>query len=214
MKVWHDGKSHDWQEDALHESLSALFDAARTKASRLARRPVVDVLRVLDELATFWRDADSELYQNALTTLPQTTGFSRAMVKKGLDLLPHRLSGRALERKLDSELPGASGIHPGTFHEQAGHTTFYTPLGVVFHVLSGNVFLSGVSSFLEGALTRNVNIFKLASAETEFMPIFLESLRRVDTEGVLWPFQACLELPSKRHDLLAIAKTSADGIVV
>ena len=76
---------------------------------------------------------------------------------------------KALEKKLDREL---RGVWPGewSLNSRTRTNLGWQPLGTVLHVLSGNVFLVGLGSLVEGLITGNVNILKMSSGEKIFLP--------------------------------------------
>jgi hypothetical protein len=88
----------------------------------------------------------------------------------------------------------------------------YEPLGVLLHVISGNVYLAGVGSLIEGLLTRNINIMKLPSQGPHFLPQFVESIQKVAPK--LLPMVEIVQYSSSDEKTLEKYKNSVDGIVI
>jgi len=132
------------------------------------RQPVADypldkVLRLLDRVRRRWADPKYGPRKAAEKSLPGITGFSPAMVRLGLKELHWTFDPELLRRKMDAELPG---------YEALGAKR-WEPVGVVLHVLAGNVFVGAAGSLVEGLLTRNVNILKMSSSESVFLPLLI-----------------------------------------
>ncbi|MEK9145654.1 MAG: acyl-CoA reductase, partial [Elusimicrobiota bacterium] len=129
---------------------------------------------------------------------------SPAMVRLGLEELAWTLEPEMLRRKLDCELPGWDGLG----------ACRWEPLGVVLHVLAGNVFVGAAGSLVEGLLTRNVNILKMSSSEGAFLPLLLESLREEDRDGIVSRCLFAVSFPSEDEGVAAEFKRNADAVAV
>ncbi|MDD5656675.1 MAG: acyl-CoA reductase [Elusimicrobia bacterium] len=177
--------------------------AARLRG-RAADYPLDKVLRLLGRMRRCWADPGYGPRRRAERLLPGVTGFSRAMVRRGLEELCWTFDPELLRRKLDSELPG---------HEGLGSRR-WEPLGAVLHVLAGNVFVGAAGSLVEGLLTRNVNMLKMSSSEGVFLPLLLSSLRENDDDGVISRCLAAVAFSQSQADVIEAFKRNADGIVV
>lgn len=200
-------------EDALTAGdARAIRDRAAAEALRLAP-PEDRVLEILERLRRKWEPGTAR-YRLALERLPALTGFSPEMIALGLRELGAMLSRDALRRKTDSELGSAAPGRGGRYAHATRSFYQYRPLGVVLHVLSGNVFLVGPGALIEGLLTGNVNILKMPSAETFFMPLFVESLLEADSSGEVARRLAVVRFGSGAREVQEIFKSSSDGIVI
>jgi phenylacetate-coenzyme A ligase PaaK-like adenylate-forming protein len=194
---WHDGKI-------------AAADAARLcRQAMELRQPVADypldkVLRLLDRVRRRWADPKYGPRKAAEKSLPGITGFSPAMVRLGLKELHWTFDPELLRRKMDAELPG---------YEALGAKR-WEPVGVVLHVLAGNVFVGAAGSLVEGLLTRNVNILKMSSSESVFLPLLIRSLQECDEDGVISKSLAAVQFGQKQTDVIEEFKRNMDGIVV
>ncbi len=189
-----------------------LRDHAAAEALRQAP-PEDRVLEVLERVRRKWEPGTAR-YRLALERLPALTAFSPKMVELGLGELGNMLSRDVLKRKLDAELGSAAPGRGGEYRHATRTLLQYRPLGVVLHVLSGNVFLVGPGALLEGLLTGNVNILKMPSAETFFMPLFLESLLEADPKGEVARRLAVVQFGSGARDVREIFQAASDGIVI
>jgi len=193
-----------------HDGELTVADAARLcrRAAEL-RQPVADypldkVLRLLDRVRQRWEDPKYGPRKAAEKSLSGITGFSPAMVRLGLKELRWTFDPELLRRKMDAELPGYEGLGARRWE----------PLGVVLHVLAGNVFLGAAGSLVEGLLTRNVNILKMSSSESVFLPLLIESLRECDEDGIISKSLAVVQFAQKQTDVIEEFKRKVDGIVV
>ncbi|WP_394841314.1 hypothetical protein LZC95_30115 [Pendulispora brunnea] len=189
------------------ETIAAGAESAR---AAVARYPMDRVYALIGRVRDLWRDPAYAPRVEARSLLPAATGFSQEMVDLALGALDELLDPAELQKKVAREL-GGQGIE----HRDAGGTVLrWQPLGTLLHVLSGNVFLVGASSLLEGMLTRNVNILKASSGERVFLPRFVESIRQVDVDGVISRAIAVVDYASNQRDVMAEFKRQVDGIVV
>ncbi len=170
----------------------------------MADYPLDKVLRLLSRVQKRWQAPSYGPRRAAEKALPGVTGFSPAMVRRGLQELCWTFDPDLLRQKMDAELPG---------HEGLGACR-WEPLGTVLHVLAGNVFVGAAGSLVEGLLTRNVNILKMSSSEGVFLPLLIESLRECDEDGIISGSLAVVQFGQKQTDVIEEFKRDADGIVV
>lgn len=177
---------------------------AASRRSEAAAYPLDKVLSLLGRVRARWQDPSYGPRRKAERELPRVTGFSPAMVRLGLEELAWTLEPEMLRRKLDCELPGWDGFG----------TCRWEPLGVVLHVLAGNVFVGAAGSLVEGLLTRNVNILKMSSSEGAFLPLLLKSLREEDQDGVVSRCLFAVSFSSEDEGVAAEFKRNADAVAV
>jgi len=122
-----------WQSGELTAAQAArLCRKAAELRQTVADYPLDKVLRLLSRAQKRWQDPAYSLRQAAEKALPGVTGFSPAMVRRGLQELCWTFDADFLRQKMDAELPG---------HEGLGACR-WEPLGAVLHVLAGNVFVA------------------------------------------------------------------------
>src|SRR5205085_5096936 len=99
--------------------------------------------------------------------------FSRPAVERTLASLALGMRADVLTAELQRELGRADLLEkwePDAFG--AGFVKGY-PLGVVSHILAGNVFLGGVVAIAQSLLTRNPCLLKLSSEDSGFTRMFV-----------------------------------------
>ncbi|MBI5629953.1 MAG: hypothetical protein HY921_03600 [Elusimicrobia bacterium] len=190
-------------EPLTAEEAAELCRKAADLRQAVGRYPLDKVLRLLSNVRDRWRDPSYPRRLKMERELPALTGFSPDMVRLGLDELCWAFDPEVLRRKMDAEL---GGTRDGTLS--------WRPLGVLLHVLAGNVFVGAAGSLVEGLITRNVNVLKMSSSETAFLPELVESLVECDEEGFLSKALAVVQYSSAQADVIAEFKRSVDGIVV
>lgn len=181
---------------------------------QIANYPFDKVEVVLEKLRNIWKDPKSSYRVAAQQTLPSYTGFSDEMVQLGLEELAQMLDSELLKVKLNTELRGIPRSLGYKYDAKANRLLQYKPLGTIFHVLSGNVFLVGPGSFIQGLITGNVSILKMSSQENFFMPLFMKSVQEVDTDKVVSSSVALLEFSSQNKSVIDTFKKNVDGIVI
>lgn len=191
------------------EDATAICRRGGERARQLAEYPIDRVYAVLDRLSKLWRDPHYPLRVELERELPEVTGFSPEMIALGMAELTWTLDPNVLRKKVATEITEKLRHDVGS-----GRSISWQPLGVVLHVLSGNVFLVGVGSLVEGLLTGNVTILKMASEEKVFLPKLLRSLEACDPEGVVRRSIALVDYSSSQKDVIAAFKNQVDGLVV
>ena len=195
----------EWHDEGLTAAqASRLCRKAADLRQTVADYPLDKVLRLLSRARKRWQDPSYGPRKAAEKALPGVTGFSPAMVRRGLQELCWTFDPDFLRQKMDAELPGHEGLGAKRWE----------PLGTVLHVLAGNVFVGAAGSMVEGLLTRNVNILKMSSSEGVFLPLLIESLRECDEDGIISKSLAVVQFSQKQSDVIEEFKRNVDGIVV
>lgn len=195
------------------EEANTICDLADERRREIARYPQDKIYSLLDKLKEKWADESYAPRQKLLQELPSVTGFSSEMIQLAMSELTSVLSSELLKKKLKTENRGVSR-RQWTYCDENNTMMRWEPAGIFLHVLSGNVFLVGIGSFLEGLVTGNVNILKMSSGEKVFLPHFLESLVECDTDGVVSRSVAVIDYSSSQTDVMETFKKRVDGIVV
>ncbi|MBI4424662.1 MAG: hypothetical protein HY554_13095, partial [Elusimicrobia bacterium] len=196
----------DWRAGGPLDARAAaeLCREAQARRAAFAAYPVDKTLRLLGRVRERWLDPGYGPRKRAERRLPDVTGFSPAMVRRGLSELCWTFDPELLRRKRDTELRGIDGSGP----------LRWEPVGVTLHVLAGNVFVGAAGSLVEGLITRNVSLLKMSSSETVFLPELLRSLRDLDEDGVVSRSIAAFEYGSSQKDVIAELQRGVDAIAV
>ncbi len=191
------------------DDIKILCQKAEEVRPHFSTYPRDQIFEVLDRVRNKWKDPMYPQRKKALEQLPSLTGFSKEMIELGLAELDFIFCPKILEKKIKTELKicSASG-------SPSGRMLSWSPLGTLLHVLSGNVFLVGAGSLVEGLLTNNVSILKMSSQETLFLPLLVESFQECDPDGVVSRSFAAIQYESKQKDVIQELKNKVDGIVI
>lgn len=206
-----------WESNKIPLTAKDAADIVKTSRQKFEifrEYPVDKTLRILGKAGELWKNPHYPLRKKAVALLPEETGFSKEMIEIGLRELCWMLDPELIKRKVDSELRRIPGRSDYTYNPDTQTLLRWEPLGTMFHVLSGNVFLVCAGSLIEGLVTGNVNIVKVSSSEKIFPNLFLQSLKDCDEEGILSKSVAVLDFPSNRIDLTDEFKKNADAVVV
>jgi phenylacetate-CoA ligase len=196
------------------DEVKQLVQLGQERADQMASYPLDKIYSFLSDLSALWANPSYEGRVQALELLPAETGFSIEMTAMALNELPKLLDPRGLEKKLKTELRGLPPVGEESYRYETQTGLSWQPLGLMLHVLAGNVFLGGPGSWLEGLISKNANILKMSSGEKIFMPLFLKSLQEVDADGVISKSVALIDFPSSADAIIQSLKSSVDGIVV
>ncbi len=186
----------------------------RAQAKVFANYPVESVLSLLDKVGKQWANPDYRPRKQLEELLPGSTGFSLPMIQMGMQEIPFVLNAENLRKKLKAELGNTEREGQWSWGASSKTALCLSPLGVILHVLSGNVFLVGMGSLVEGLITGNVSILKRSSGEGDFMEALVRSVQELDTDGVVSKSFAILDYPSSAVDVIAAWKKEVDALVV
>lgn len=134
--------------------------------------PVLSLIEVLDEVGKRLGDVEHPIRREALARLPGIVGFSAPMVEAGLDALVGMLRRDHLHTRLSTDLGDPHTLDEFVYHLGFDGFLKAEPRGVVAHVAAGNVFVGAVDSLVQGIVTKNVNLLKMAGADPLFPLLF------------------------------------------
>ena len=143
-------------------------------------------------------------------------GVPQYKAEQEFKLLKLMLSKEYLENRLKTEL-GTSETYeyeeeykPYGYDVKVKHK--FVALGTLFHISAGNVELLAAFSIIEGLLTGNINIVKLASSDDGLSVMLLKKL--IDIEPLLKSFIFVFDIAS--DDIKTLKKIShlSDALVV
>ena len=196
------------------DSVKKICKQGQKAAEAMADYPLDKVYDVLEKTAASWNNPDYHWRVEAMEVLPRITGFSEPMIAQAMNEISRILDPETLKIKMATELRGIGRGQDYTYDYETGTAKIFEPIGCVLHILSGNVFLAGVGSLLEGLLTGNSTILKMASDEPYFLPVFIKSLLEHDEDKVVCNSIALVDYPSSAKDVIASFQSQVDGIVV
>jgi hypothetical protein len=193
------------------DDLRARLDRLRRAGAVLAELPRSELLARLERLARLWQPG-GEYVPVARQRL--IGPFQAHAVDAALAGLAAALDARLLEEALAGEL-GRADLLDAWRPDVTGSTLVRGfPLGVVAHVLAGNVFLGGAMALAQALLTRNGVLVKLSREDAGFTALFARSLVEADEGGPLASALAVASWDSGRDELNEVLRSGADALVV
>ena len=144
----------------------------------LARRPVRDILRSIDQAVQRWLDPDSPERREAAARLPETTGLSAAMLRHVLPLIFREYRADTLEALCVAELGGLE-VLDRFVPSSLGHRKAYGP-PLITHVLASNLPGAGLDSVIFSLLVKSATLVKTSSAEPVLPVLFARSIQDID----------------------------------
>jgi hypothetical protein len=193
------------------DDLRATIAHLRRAGAALAATARHDLLGRLARLADLWRP-QGEYAKQARELLGEA--FQPRAVAASLDALASCLNAQLLEHFLGEEL-GRSDLLDAWRADVSGTALVRGfPLGVVAHVLAGNVFLGGAMAVAQALLTRNAVLMKASRDEAGFTALFVQSLNECDPGGPLAEAVELLHWDSVKDELNEVLRQEADAIVV
>ncbi len=191
--------------------LTEAVATARKAGRRLADRPVMDLVPVIDAAAATLADAAHPAGDVARRLVAAATGYSMPMTDMVITRMVADWRSRPLEDLLQAELGEPSVLDRFV---PAGPDRWVRAYGpdLSFHVFSGNVPGVAVTSLVRSLLVKAPALAKLASDEPVLPVLFARALARQDPE-----LGDCLVItywPGGREAVEAVAMAEADTVVV
>ena len=135
------------------------------------------------------------------------------MIEHSLGIIPELLSEKNMRARVTADFGDVALLDNFVAGRSFGGRQRAFPLGVLFHVSAGNVFLGAIDSLLMGFLTKNVSVVKLSSRNVTFPHLFAESIRAVDKSNVLSDKFQLIHFPGGSAVLEDTVKKGVDGII-
>jgi hypothetical protein len=193
--------------------INDLLRIATEKKKKLLLAPVKDIIDYFGRLSDLWMDPLSDIRKEALEILPLETGLSQEMVTYAIDRLAWSIEAKGFHKKLTREI-GDMEMLDNWKYDGVDRRMRYHPLGVLLHVISGNVLVGGAFSLAMGCITKNVNIIKTSSSLQQFPLLFAKSVYVSDTENIIRDTFSVINWKGGNKDIEQIIKQSCDGFIV
>ena len=152
---------------------------AEARARHLARRPVAEIVAVIDRVAARLLDPADPLRRAAERALPAVTSYSPPMIRLVLDRMAADWRAPRLRELLRSEFGDPrvlDGFHPAA---RGGLHAAYGPRLAV-HVFSGNVPGVAVTSVIRSLLVKAATLGKAAVGEPLLAALFARGVAEAD----------------------------------
>lgn len=148
----------------------------------LKRRPIHEIVHVLDRAAELWLDPGYPPRQEALRAIPAVTGFSPAMVAECIDVEQRSSRKRDILRALGSELGEPEVLD--RFRPRAATGGLGRAVGprLLVALFSGNIPALPHLSIMRSLLVKAPCIGKPASGEPIYPALYARTLEEIDPE--------------------------------
>jgi len=168
----------------------------RNREKHLPPRSTDSIIKTLCEIAAEWLQPDGKFRKLALEHGPAETGFSRAILEKGIDSFFRQFTPENFQALLEQEIGGASRLEKfngaGTDAEPKRQAMVNGP-ELLIHIAAGNIPNPAWMSLTLGLLTRSAQFMKCASGASYLPRLFAHSIYELDHK-----LGACLELAEWR----------------
>lgn len=198
------------------EMVAAACDTLRrNRAKYLAPRKTADIVNILCEVAAGWLQPENKFRRLATASSPDTIGFSRVILEKGLDDFFRRFTADNFEALLQQDLgdpASLSAAAAGPAHPPVAPRHFCHGPQLLVHIAAGNIPNPALMSLALGLLTRSAQFMKCARGASWLPRLFAHSLYEADPK-----LGACLELaewPGGKSVLETALFAQADCVTV
>jgi phenylacetate-coenzyme A ligase PaaK-like adenylate-forming protein len=153
-----------------------------------------------------------EFYQALLNDLKSRPDVRDEEVELSMQALEEFLSIDNLRLKLARELGSEFPFELKRINYRENHFESWFPLGVLVHVTPNNSPLLGVLGVIEGLLSGNVNVLKLARKDSSFAAIFYKELCAIDTSNTFKDYIYIGKVSSSEKSYLSDFLSIADVV--
>ncbi|MBN2878712.1 MAG: hypothetical protein JXN65_03685 [Clostridia bacterium] len=129
-----------------------------------------------------------------------------------LEAAKQMLNKEYLEKRIKMELPQTKVREFVPYGRKTPVKNIVKPLGVLFHIVAGNVDALPVFSVIEGLLTGNINILKLPGNDNGLSIAFLKKL--VEIEPQLKDYIYVFDYPSDEIESMQKMALLSDAIII
>ncbi|NBQ54482.1 MAG: hypothetical protein EBU49_13030, partial [Proteobacteria bacterium] len=129
--------------------LKQAFLDARLRCPTMVAQPVRKVVDVLDRLGKAWVHG-SDYWSRAFELTRNEVPFSDDMIAHSLDVIPELLHAHNISARIKADFGGPEKLDHFVKSHAFGGMERAFPLGILFHVSAGNVFLGAIDSLLMG----------------------------------------------------------------
>src|SRR5688572_28135996 len=164
----------------------------RNREQYLAERPTRSLIKVLQDIGQNWLDGEYPIRKLALERGPEATGFSGAILARGLSAFFEQLTGDNIEALITHDLGHAQRLDTmvaTSVEQKREHASIAVGPEFIAHIAGGHIPNPIFMSIVLGLLTRSAQFVKCASG-TSFLPrMFAHSIYDADPK-----LGACLEI--------------------
>ncbi|MFA6236538.1 MAG: acyl-CoA reductase [Bacteriovorax sp.] len=174
--------SNLWQGKITSDSeFKTLFYTHMNDAGFWSKKPLsTSLLFSLVNKASHKLKEKGPFYQSLVNDLQSRTDIREDEIKSSMQGLEEFLSIDNLRLKLLRELGSEFPFELKRINFRENHFESWFPLGVLVHVTPNNSPLLGVLGVMEGLLSGNVNVLKLARKDSSFAALFYQELCALD----------------------------------
>lgn len=196
------GKLYDQQQSK--EQLNRLYEIIVTTKQQ-KNLDIERVITACDELSNLLTE---QQYLPLLVSL----GLSEYRAKLELQTAKQMLSRQYLETRLKIELGNKKDVQILPYGSDFTVSHELKPLGVLLHIVAGNVDALPVFSVIEGLLTGNINILKLPGSDNGLSVSILQKL--IDIEPHLSDYIYVFDYPSEDVNSIKKMADVSDAIII
>ncbi|MDO9181596.1 MAG: acyl-CoA reductase [Bacteriovorax sp.] len=203
-----------WQGTFVDDiEFKKLFESKKDDAEFWSQKPL-PTARLFDliEKITLNLKERGAFYQSLVNDLLERADIGTEEIESSMMALQDFLSIDNLRVKLTRELGSEFPFELKRINFRENHFESWFPLGVLIHITPNNSPLLGVLGVIEGLLSGNVNILKLARKDSSFAAIFYQELCAIDKSGTLKNYVYIAKISSRDQIFLGNLLSIADVI--
>ena len=204
-----------WQGRLISDDeFKKLFMSQKKNSQFWCKKPLSHHLlfELLEKMSLLLADPKSEILQNLKNDLQQRGDISESEIELSLEGLKDFIKIENLRTKVKRELGSEFPFELKRINFKENHFEAWFPLGVLVHVTPNNSPLLGVLGVMEGLLSGNVNLLKLARKDSSFAAIFYQKICSLDESKTIQDYIYIGKVSSSDKNYLKEILSIADVI--
>ncbi len=176
--------------------IAAAADTLKRNCEKFLRpRSTDELVKILCEVAQEWLQPENKFRRLALELCPAETGFSKAVLERGLDDFFRQFTPENFQLLLEQELGRVQRLDQfvADDDENIKHLAMARGPELLVHIAAGNIPNPTLMSLTLGLLTRSAQFVKCASGASLLPRLFAHSIYELDRK-----LGSCLELAEWR----------------
>lgn len=203
-----------WQGKVVtDDEFKKMFYEKKNDAEFWSKKPLSSSLLFnLIEKASLKLKERGAFYQSLVQDLESRSDIRAEEIELSMQGLEDFLSVDNLRLKLARELGSEFPFELKRINFRENHFESWFPMGVLVHVTPNNSPLLGVLGVIEGLLSGNVNVLKLARKDSSFAALFYKELCELDSSQIFKDYIYIGKVSSSDKDYLRDLLSVADVV--
>ncbi len=193
-------------------SLKSLADDLKKASKALKKKPIEEIIAVLDRASEKWLNPEYELRRKALESISGWTGYSEEIAALSIDLEMKSSRSFHFRRALSREFGDPACLDGFVQNSQLGGKSMAVGPNLTGGIMSANIPALPHLTVMRSLLVKSSCLVRVSAGEPTFLPMYARTLAEID--GLIGDCLAVLYWERERDDIECAFLESIDAVVV